>query len=228
MNRTLARLLLLLLFPATLFAGGYRLELEANPAAPFPFLSKFGAVEIAVYPGGVAAKAPLLRAFSRTGDGHVTVMSPLSRLYADVALSKVRAMMLTLARAEGEVMPGLGEFPVSAPAKGKVGGLEALRYRIELGPESSMDVWTTTAIPNNAQYRKLALEFAATISKPAAAMVSRFAGMPIYVELNTIHYKKVALLKVKGFKGTSAGEDDDLTVGRLYVKAPGADAILGE
>jgi hypothetical protein len=217
-----------LLLPATVFAAGYRLELEANPAAPFPFLSKFGSVEITLYPGGVAARAPMLRAFSRNGDPHVTVMSPLSRLYAEVGLTKIRTMMLTLARAEGEVMPGMGEFPVSAPLKGKVGGLNALRYRIQLGPESSMDVWTTTAIPNNSQYQKLALEFAATVSKPAAAMVSRFAGVPIYVELNTIHHKKVALLRVKSFKPANDGEEDDLALGRLYLKAPGADAVFGE
>lgn len=220
--------LAILLLPSTLMAAGYRLELEANPAAPFPFLSKFGSVEITLYPGGVAAKAPLLRAFSRNGDPHVTVMSPLSRLYADVALPKIRSMLLTLARAEGEVMPGMGEFPVAAPVKGKVGGLEALRYRIQLGPESSMDVWTTTAIPKNPQYQRLALEFAGTISRAAAAMVSRFAGTPVYVELNTIHYKKVALLRVKGFRPASEGEAGDLAVGRLYLKAPGADAILGQ
>jgi hypothetical protein len=136
-------------------------------------------------------------------------------------------MMLTMARAEGEVMPGLSEFPVSGPAKGKVGGVDALRYRFQLGPESSMDVWTTTAIPQNPQYRRLALEFTGTISKPAAAMVSRLAGMPVYVELNTIHYKKIALLRVRKFTPSSAGEEDDLAVGRLYLKAPGADAILG-
>ncbi len=228
MNRVLLPVLAILLLPATLLAGGYRLELEANPAAPFPFLKRFGTVDITVYPGGVAAKAPLLRAFSRNGDPHVTVMSPLSRVYADVALAKIRAMMLTMARAEGEVMPGMSEFPVSGPAKGKVGGLDALRYRFQLGPESSMDVWTTTAIPRNPQYQKLALEFAGTVSKPAAAMVSRLAGMPIYVELNTIHYKKVALLRVKTFTASAEGAEDDLTVGRLYLKAPGADAILGE
>ena len=228
MNRIPARLLLLLLLPSALFGAGYRLELEANPAAPFPFLSKFGAVEITLYPGGVAAKAPLLRAFSRAGDGHVTVMSPLSRLYAEVALPKIRSMMLTLARAEGEVMPGMGEFPVSAPVKGKVGGIDALRYRIQLGPESSMDVWTTTAIPKNEQYQRLALHFAGTVSRPAAAMMSRFSGMPVYVELNTIHHKKVAILKIKGFKPSNEGEGDDLAVGRLYLKAPGADAILGK
>ncbi len=222
------RFLAILLLPVTIQAGGYRLELEANPAAPFPFLKKFGTVDVTVYPGGVAAKAPFLRAFSRNGDGHVTVMSPLSRVYADVALTKIRAMMLTMARAEGEVMPGMSEFPVSGPAKGKVGGIDALRYRFQLGPASSMDVWTTTAIPRNPQYQRLALEFAGTVSKPAAAMVSRLAGMPIYVELNTLHYKKVALLRVKKFTPASEGEADDLAVGRLYMKAPGADAILGE
>jgi hypothetical protein len=59
-------------------------------------------------------------------------------------------------------------------------------------------------------------------------MVSRLAGMPIYVELNTLHYKKVALLRVKKFTPGNEGEADDLAVGRLYLKAPGADAILGD
>lgn len=208
-------------------AAGYRLDLEFNPAAPFPFLSKFGSVEISLFPGGVSGKAPLLRGFSRNGSSEVTVMSPISRMYVDLAIQRIRPMVLTLGGAEREVMPGLSEFPISKPMKGKVKGLDARRYRIQLGPESSMDVWTTSAIPPNPSYLRLAHEFIGAISQPALKMARSLEGTPVYVELNTTHHKKLPLLRIKSFTRSSDGEAEALKVGALYLKAPGADKVLG-
>ncbi|MFN2240627.1 MAG: hypothetical protein ABR524_14680, partial [Thermoanaerobaculia bacterium] len=106
-------LLVLLLLPATLLAApdAYRLDLELNPAAPFPFLSKFGTVEISVHPGGVSGKALVLRGFSRNGSSSVTVMNPLARLFVDLPLETIRKRILSLSGSQGEVMPNLREFP---------------------------------------------------------------------------------------------------------------------
>src|SRR5579859_6816519 len=74
--------------PAILFvlatARPFHLTLEANPAAPFPFLSKFGNVTLQVYPNGVRAESMWLRGFSRNGAPAVTVEDPLNRTYSDV------------------------------------------------------------------------------------------------------------------------------------------------
>src|SRR5207244_9612203 len=43
----------------------YHLTLEAHPAAPFPFLSRFGTVTLDVYPAGVRADSFWLNGFSR-------------------------------------------------------------------------------------------------------------------------------------------------------------------
>src|SRR5690349_3750285 len=56
----------------------YHLELEANPAAPFPYLSKFGTdIEVHVYPSGVRLEALWLNSFSRNGASAVSVANPL-------------------------------------------------------------------------------------------------------------------------------------------------------
>jgi hypothetical protein len=50
-------------------------------------------------------------------------------------------------------------------------------------------------------------------------------GTPVHVELNFRRYKKVTLLELKSIRFDSAGQDEALSVGKLYFKAPLLDAI---
>jgi hypothetical protein len=223
-----ALLFVLLLLPATLSASpsSYRLDLELDPGAPFPFLSRFGKIEISVHPDGVSGKALVLRGFSRNGSSSLTVMNPLARLYVDLPLDTIRRRILSLSGSKDEVMPKLREFPVSGPLPGKVRGLDARRYRVHLGPESHLDVWTLASVPPNPQYLRLAQLFAGTISRNAAGMSSKFEGMPVYVEMNTTKHKKLQLLRVKQFTLGDDSGAEALKVGRVYAKAPGSDWLL--
>ncbi|MGH9456704.1 MAG: hypothetical protein ACRD2J_03580 [Thermoanaerobaculia bacterium] len=226
---TCVRLMILLLLTGALPAGasaGYRLDLELNPAAPFPFLERFGSIDISVFSDGVSGKALVLRGFSRNGSDEITVMHRLARVYLDIPIPRLQSILLALSGSDTEVMPGLGSLPVSKPVRGRVGGLEALRYRIQLGPESSMDVWTTTAIEPNPHYLRLAREFAATISQSAGDLARQLQGMPVYIEMNTTHHRKVTLLRVKGFAKDAEGASDELRVGSVYVQAPGTELIF--
>ena len=204
----------------------YKIELVAKPTAPFPFLKKFGDIEITLYPGGVAGESLFLRGFSRNGDQTVTVMNPLGRMYVPVALDKVRDMFLSRSGSKGEMMPGLPEFPVSKIGAGSVKGVAATRYRVQLGPESSFDVWSTSVIPKNRQYELLYLRLVDAVSHSAVATMKRIPGTPIYIELNTQKYKKLPLLALKSMTRTNEGEKQALEVGSFYVKAPILEALL--
>ena len=48
----------------------YHLELEANPAAPFPFLGKFGTITLHVFPSGVRAETFWLQRFGAAAVPH--------------------------------------------------------------------------------------------------------------------------------------------------------------
>lgn len=204
----------------------YRLDLVANPTAPFPFLKKFGSIDISLYPGGVAAESLFLRGFSRNGEPTVTIVNPLGRMYAPVPLGKVREMFVSLSGRKGEIMPGLGDFPVMKIGNGKVRGVPATRYRVQLGPASSMDVWTTTVIPRHAQFEAVYLQAVDAVSHAAVRTVRKIPGTPIYIELNTQNHRKLALLTVKEMKATSDGAEDALKVGSFYMKAPILEKLL--
>src|ERR1700737_2149697 len=107
------RLLFLLVLAATASAAPrpYHLQLEANPAAPFPFLSRFGTVALDVYPAGVRAETVWLNGFSRDGAPAVTVENPLGRMYTDVPLSEIAP---TLAK----MSSSLGVASVAVPSAG--------------------------------------------------------------------------------------------------------------
>ncbi|MCA1732923.1 MAG: hypothetical protein LC732_04900, partial [Acidobacteria bacterium] len=186
----------------------------------------FGSIELSLFPGGLSGKAMMLRGFSRNAASAITVKNPLARLYAEVPIANVRPMILSLAGWNGAMFPRAREFPLSNPQRGKVGGLDAMRYQVRLGPASSIDVWSTTAIPAHPQYRRLAREFASAVSPAAASLLDRIPGTPVYVELNTTHHRKVVLLRVKGFSRAADGEEAALTLGRAYIKAPGSDFFL--
>src|ERR1700737_1391035 len=139
------RLLFLLVLAATASAAPrpYHLQLEANPAAPFPFLSRFGTVALDVYPAGVRAETVWLNGFSRDGAPAVTVDNPLGRMYTDVPLSEIAPTLTNMSSSRGA--------------------------RPVYGPAAWIDVWDTEAIPPNAQLRAIVEQFVAGIAPPTAA-----------------------------------------------------------
>src|SRR5438874_13734709 len=96
----LKRFLLVALAVVSLHASpppAYHLELEANPATPFPFLGKFGTVTLHMYPNGVRAETFWLNGFSRNGTKTVTVENPLGRMYTDVPVAQISATLHKIA-----------------------------------------------------------------------------------------------------------------------------------
>ena len=201
----------------------YHLELEASPAAPFPFLAKFGTVHLHVFRRGVRAETLWLNAFSRDHTDFLTVLNPLGRMYVEMPIANIASMLTKLGGTREQIAYSV---PVSAPLRGKVKGLDATRYRLVYGPDAWIDLWMIESIPQNAQLRRIVDELVAAISPSTAAAARKIPGTPVYVELNFSHYKKLPLLRLKELRFTNEGEDDALRVGALYMKAPFADAIL--
>ena len=205
-----------------LAAPKYHLTLEAHPAAPFPFLARFGTVTLDVYPGGVRAETFWLNGFSRNSTSTVTVENPFWRMYTDVPLSSIASTLHKLSTLGVE---SSAPAALRKPVGGAVKGVAAIRYRLQYGAEAWIDVWTTRAVPENPQLRTITNELIAGIAPPTAAVMRAIPGTPVYVELNFRRYKKLTLLELKKLRFDNAGEDDALTVGKLYFKAPLLDAI---
>lgn len=204
----------------------YTLELELNPTAAFPALRRFGTIDVTVYPGGVRAESLILDAFSRTGSPEMTILAPLSRLYTELPVGEARNILLTLTNSDDEMMPGLGEFPIDSKVLvGKVKDIPAKRYRILLGDNSWIDVWSTSVIPENKQFERLQSEVVSAISRPAANLVRKIPGTSIYIELNTQHYRKVPVLRLKALVRSNQGEAEALRRGRFYARAPMIDML---
>jgi len=220
------RLLLLLLFAIPLHAAPpkpYHIVLEANTAAPFPFLSRFGTITLHVYPAGVRADSIWLNGFSRLGTSTVTIQNPYARMYTTMPVSEITSMIqkTTDEDALATIPP-----PIAPAVSGKVRGIAARRYRLLYGPEAWIDVWTTNVIPENAQLRKIVDAFVRGISPATAESWKSIPGTPLYVELNFSHYKKLPLIRLKSFVMNNLGQEAALEVGRFYFKAPMLDAIL--
>jgi hypothetical protein len=217
MIRTLLALLLIA-FP--LFAAQpYHLELEASPAAVFPYLGRFGDVGIHVYAAGVHADALWLSGFSRNGASAVTVKNPLARMYVEMPLTDIASTLTKLAGAAGAVERNAAPT-FAAPLRGKISGLDATRYRLVYGPAAWIDVWTTNAVPENAQLRTIVQQLVTGISPHTASFVKRMPGTPIAVTLNFRRFHHVELLKIKKLTFTADDEEDALTLGALYMRAP--------
>src|SRR5436190_19068023 len=77
----------------------YHLTLEAHPAAPFPFLSRFGTVTLDVFPAGVHAETLWLNGFSRTGASAITVLNPFWRMYTEVPIAQIASILRKLSTA---------------------------------------------------------------------------------------------------------------------------------
>lgn len=204
--------------------SAYHLELEARPAAAFPYLAKFGRVEIDVYPSGVRAETLWLNGFSRNGAQTITVENPLGRMYTDVPIKEIAALLKKLGAATESVESGA--VPVSIRAvRGKVSGIEATRHRLEYGPTAHIDYWTTSAVPENAQLRRIVTELLAAVSPGTANAARTIRGNPVYVELNFRRFEKVVLLRAKTLSMKSDGEEAALNVGSFFVRAPLLDAL---
>jgi hypothetical protein len=225
MRAMLRYLILSLLLATPLFAQKYHLELEATPEAAFPYLSRFGNVDIDVYAGGVRADALWLNAFSRNGTSAITVANPLGRMYVDVGLSEITDILAKMAG--GDRVMGKGTITLNPGVKGTVSGIPATRYRIVYGPTAWIDYWTTDVVPQNEQFRTIVQRLVAGISPGTAEIARKVPGTPVYVELNFRRFKKVAIVKFKKLSYTADDEEDDLTLGPVYVRATVLEKLFG-
>jgi hypothetical protein len=208
---------------ATPPAKRYHLELEAYPAAPFPWFAKFGTIDLHVYNGGVRAESFWLSGFSRNGSKELTIMNPVARMYTDMPLAEITSTIHSMSSADNDL--AVGTPPIEGPIVGKVGSLRASRYRLVYGPAAWIDVWTTTDVPANAQLRALADSMIRGVSAPTANAASTIPGTPLYIELNFRRFQKVPFLKLKKLTWNNEGESDALKVGSYYFRAPVVDAI---
>ena len=212
---------------AVLFAAApppaYHIELEANPAAPFPFLGKFGSVTLHVYPAGVRADTIWLNGFSRNGTPAVTVENPYGRMYTYIPVTEITNILQKMSKEEALALP---PPPIAPPISGKVHGIAARRYRLIYGPQAWIDIWTTQAVPENPQLRAIVDAFVRGISPPTADSLKSVPGTPIYVELNFRRYHKLPLVRLKSFALNNVGQEKALSVGTLYFKAPLLDSLL--
>lgn len=220
--------LLVLLFSVSLSAApSYHLELEATPEAVFPYLGRFGNVELHVYAGGVRAEALWLNAFSRNDSPAVTVVNPLARMYVDVSVNEISSILTRLAGAAGAIERNAAAPVMGPKLAGEVKGIPATRYRFMYGPEAWIDIWTTTAIPTNRHMQRIVREVVSGISPASSALAEKVPGTPIYVEMNFRRFKKVALVRLKSLKHTADDEEDALTRGSLYMRATVFEKLLG-
>ena len=218
--------LLILFFAISLYGApppAYHIELEANPAAPFPFLGKFGSVTLHVYPAGVRADTIWLNGFSRNGTTTVTVENPYGRMYTYLPVTEITNILQKMSKEEALALP---PPPIAPPVSGKVRGIAARRYRLIYGPQAWIDIWTTQAVPENPQLRAIVDAFVRGISPPTAEALKSVPGTPIYVELNFRRYQKLPLVRLKSFAMNNVGQEKALSVGTLYFKAPLLDSLL--
>jgi hypothetical protein len=201
----------------------FHLILEANPAAPFPFLGKFGATTLHVYPSGLRAETLWLNAFTRNGSEILTIENPLARLYADVPFANVPAIVATLSPYQRD----FGEHAVLlAPVAGRISNLAAMRYRVSYGPAAWIDVWTTSALPESLAVRALLTALTRGISPTAATLLQQIPGLPIEAELHFSHYDRVPILKIRSLTYDASGEETALQTAPLAVRTPMAETLL--
>ena len=203
-------------------APKYHLQMEANPAAPFPFLSKFGNVKLDVYPDGVRAETLWLNGFARRGNRSVTIMNPLGRMYTEVPIDHIAGLVRKMSGQKSDIGIAVRMEPVIA---GSVKGLAAHRHRLSYGVNAWIDVWTGDSLPDNQPLREVVLQFTRGISTATAEALAAIPGTPVYVEINFSHYRKVPILRLQSFSTDVSTANDDLSVGSFYVKAPVIDAL---
>lgn len=200
-------------------AKPYHIELEANPAAPFPYLSKFGTVKLHVYPSGVRAESAWMNGFSKDGSNAITVLNPTLKMYFDVPIDEIGNM---LAKLGGMSNPKSYNAiaTVEPPVRERLNGIDVSRYRARYTQTAWIDIWTTTAVPDNAQLQKIVNQIVYNISPGTGALTRFIPGVPVRVELNFTNYKKVALVTLKSMKMDATGESAALSTPESYTKAP--------
>jgi hypothetical protein len=199
----------------------YHLTLEATPAAPFPFLSKFGTVTLHVFNGGVRAETFWLNGFSRNASPTITVENPYGRMYTEVPVTNVASIVAKLAGSElRNVTPSL-----ATPTAGRVGELPATRYRLVYGPAAYIDIWSTHAIPESTQFRGIVTQFVGGISPGTAALAKTIPGTPVYVEMNFRRFKKLQILRLRSLTYDDNAEADALKVSSFMLHASLLDAL---
>lgn len=222
-SKAAAKLLLLTIVAAASFPmlaatpapRPYHLTLEADPAAPFPFLSRFGRTTLHVYSGGVRAETLWLNGFSPAGSSVITVENPFGRMYTEVPVANLSSIVGKMAGSElRSATPTL-----ATPMAGRVGELAATRYRLIYGPAAYIDIWSTHAIPENTQFRMIVTQFVGGISAGTAALAKTIPGTPVYVELNFRRFKKLQLLHLRSLTYDNSGEADALKVGSFMMHA---------
>jgi hypothetical protein len=193
-------------------AQPYHLTLEANPASAFPFLGKFGSVDLHVYQGGVRADGALMNAFSKNGQNTVTVENSVTRTHSSVPLGEIASTIRSLG---GD--SGMKDTPIlGATLAGRVGTLKATRHRLIYGPAAYIDIWTSTEIPYNAQLSRIVDQLLQALAPGTSPIAKTLPGTPLYVELNFRRFPKTTLLKLKAFSWGADDEADALAVGALY------------
>jgi hypothetical protein len=220
MTRIIPLVLLLAALPllAAAPARPYHLELEATPEAVFPYLGKFGTVDLHVSQGGVRGEALWLHGFSRNGAAAVTVVTPLARMYVDVQAAEIPTILAKMAGNSAGVERRAK--PKRGPTlRGKFKGIDATRHRLMYGTNAWIDVWTTDVIPPNPQYRTLVNRILSGISPGTAAVANQLPGTPVYVEANFRRFQKVPLVRLKKLTFAAEDEADALTLGRFLVRA---------
>ncbi len=204
----------------------YRLEMELNLMAPFPFLDRFGAVQLIVYPQGVRAEGLAATAVTLTGSSTVRVENPLLRLYADVPVSELGNILLRQSGAStDELLPGLQSVALTRTGEGTVKDIPATRYRLSVEEGVSIDLWTTSAIPRNEHLNAMGLVVLGAISKSAAEAVTRLPGTVLYAEVNSPNHEKLCLLRLRTLTRSSAGFEEELTSGSFFAEAPLVDRL---
>ena len=199
-------------------AQQYHLELEATPEAVFPYLGRFGNVELHVYKGGVRAEALWLNAISRNDAEAVTVMNPLGRMYVDVPVGDIAAILHGFAGADG-IAEQLAAPLLGDVIEGGVKGVGATRNRFIYGNDAWIVIWTTNVIPENAQMRRIVSQVVSGLSPHTAKLFDKIPGTPLYVEMNFRRFKKVVLVRMKSLTYTADDEEEALTRGPVYVRA---------
>ncbi len=202
----------------------YHLALQSSPALVVPLLSRFGTIDLHVYTGGVRAESMWLDSFSRNGSSTVTLLNPIARMYAEVGveeLPKLIAQITGIRRSRSDDVPRL--LP---PVEGKVNGATARRYRLQYDATDWIDIWTTSAVPENPQLRRLVDAFVRHFAPATAAPLARIPGNPVYVEVNTREHPKHPLLQMTSLRFDDRGQAKALRVGSWYFRAPLVDAIL--
>ncbi len=225
MRLSLAVIVTLALAFSASAAKPYHLELEATPEAAFPYLGKFGKVDLHVYQGGVRGEALFLHGFSRNGEKLITIANPLGRMYVEVQASEIGTLLTKLAGGKGgrerTARPKIG-----SKMKGTVKGVAATRHRLMYGKEAFIDVWTTDVIPQNPQLRTIVNNILNGVAPGTAAVANQLPGTPVYVELNFRRFRKVPIVRMKKLTFAADDEEDALKLGMLYFKAGTADSLL--